>query len=112
MVRATIRILIPPKRRGEVLEILSSFAERSRFEPGCISCRVYRDVEVGPVIMLDELWKSGEALECHLQSEEFRKVLLVVEMSLESPEVRFEEISRSSGMETIERARNAHAGEG
>ena len=106
MVHVTIRMLIPPKRRGEVLEILSSLAERSRFDPGCISCRVYQDVEVEPVVMLEQLWMSREDLERHLRSEEFRKVLLVVEMSLEPPEIRFDEISCSSGVETIEKARN------
>ncbi len=106
MVHATIRLMVPPKRRAEVLEILSSLAERSRFEPGCISCRVYEDVEVKQIVMLEQLWKTGEALERHLRSEEFSKVVLVMEMSLQSPEIRFSEISRSSGMEIIEKARN------
>ena len=106
MVNATIRMTIPAKRRAGVLEILSSLAERSRFEPGCIACRVYQDVEVEPVIVLEQLWESREDLDRHLRSEEFRKVLLVVEMSLEPPEIRFDEISSSTGFETIERARN------
>ena len=110
MVHGTIRMLIPPKRRGGVLEILSSLAERSRFEPGCICYRVYQDAEGEPVVMLEHLWESGEDLERHLRSEEFRKVLLVMEMSLECPEIRFEEISRSTGIETIEKARNALPG--
>ena len=106
MVHATIRMLIPPKRRGEVLDILSSVAERSRFEEGCINSRVYQDVDSEPVFMLDQLWVSGEGLEGYLRSEEFRKVLVVVEMSLEPPEIRFEEVSRSTGVETIEEARS------
>jgi len=60
MVKATIRMMIPAKRRGEVLEILSSVAERCRFEPGCFACRVYQDVEVEPVIMLEQLWETGK----------------------------------------------------
>ncbi len=109
MVHATIRILISAKRRGEVLEILTSLAERARFEPGCIACRVYQDVEVEPVIMLDQLWKSKEDLEGHLRSEEFRRVLLLLEMSPEPPEIRFDEISCSTGVETIEKARSVLA---
>ena len=110
MVHATIRMLIPPKRRGEVLEILISMAERSRFEEGCINSRVYQDVDSEPVFMIDQLWGSGEDLERHLRSEEFRKVLLAMEMSLEPPEIRFEEVSRSTGVETIEKARSALPG--
>jgi quinol monooxygenase YgiN len=110
MFHVTVRMLIPPKRRGEVLEILSSLAERARFEAGCISCRVYQDVEAEPVLMLDQLWKGREDLERHLRSEEIRNLLLVVEMSLEPPEIRFEEISRLSGMDTIEKARSVLPG--
>ena len=110
MVHATIRMLIPPKRRGEVLEILSSLAERSRFEEGCINSRVYQDVDSEPVFMLDQLWASRKDLERHLRSEEFRKVLLIVEMSLGPPEIRFEEVSRSTGVESIEKARKALSG--
>jgi quinol monooxygenase YgiN len=110
MVKAAIRMTIPAKRRDGVLEILSSVAERSRFEPGCIACRVYQDTEVESVIMLEQSWESREDLDRHLRSEEFRKVLLVVEMSLQPPEIRFDEISSSSGVEAIEKARNAQPG--
>ena len=37
MVHATIRMLIPPKRREEGLDILSSVAERSRLEEDFIN---------------------------------------------------------------------------
>ena len=111
MVQASIRMLIPPKRRGELMEIFSSLGERSRFEPGCIGSRVYQDVEVEPAIMIEQLWNSGEDLERHIRSEEFRKVLLVVEMAVEPPEIRFDAISHSTGFETIEKARSPKTGE-
>ena len=106
MVHGTIRMLIPKKRRSEVLGILSSVAERCRFESGCISCRVYQGVEVDHAVMLEEVWRNEEDLERHLRSDEYRKVLLVVEMALEPPEIRFHTISHSTGVETIEKARN------
>jgi quinol monooxygenase YgiN len=107
MVHATIRMLIPTKRRSEALEILNSVAERCRFDPGCISSRVYQGVEVEHVVMVEQLWRNEEDLERHLRSEEYRKVLLVVEMALESPEIRFNTISHSTGVETIEKARGS-----
>ena len=106
MVHSTIRMQIPTKRRGEALKILSSVAERCRFEVGCISCRVYQGVGVEHVVMLEELWGREEDLERHLQSDEYRQVLLVVEVALEPPEIRFNTISHSTGFETIEKARN------
>jgi quinol monooxygenase YgiN len=66
MVRAAIRMMIPSRKRDEVLEILSSIAERTGFEPGCISCRVYQGAEVENLIMLEEVWRDEEDLECQL----------------------------------------------
>ena len=106
MVHATIRMDISPEKAGEALEILRSMAERTRVESGCISCRVYRDVQGKHAIMIEELWRSQEELERHLRSSEYRSVLLVVEMAEVPPEIRFSSISNSSGVETIEKARS------
>ena len=56
--------------------------------------------------MVEELWSSEEDILHHLQSEAYRRVLLVVEMAEEPPGIRFDTISCSSGIETIEKARN------
>jgi quinol monooxygenase YgiN len=70
-----------------------------------ISSRLYKGVEVKNRIMLEDLWRDEEALDRHLQSGDYRKLLLVVEMALEPPEIRFDAISQSSGFETIQKAR-------
>ena len=105
MVRAAIRMMIPSGKREELLKILGSITERARFEPGCISSRLYQGVEVNNLIMLEEFWRDEKALERHLQAEDYRRILLVVDMALEAPEVRFDAISQSTGFETIEKAR-------
>ena len=109
MVHATIRMDISPEKAREALEILRSITERTKVEPGCISCRIYRDVQEEHGIMIEELWRSQEELERHLRSSDYRSVLLVIEMSKGPPEIRFSVISESSGVETIEKARS-HAG--
>jgi quinol monooxygenase YgiN len=62
-----------------VLDILRSVAERCRFQPGCIGCRFNQGMEVEHVVMLEEFWRNEEDLERHLRSDEYRKVLLIVE---------------------------------
>jgi quinol monooxygenase YgiN len=93
----------------DALEILLPVAERTRVEPGCVSCRVYRDVQQEHTIMLEELWSSQEELQRHLCSSDYQRVLLVVEMAKGQPEIRFSTISHSGGFETIADARN-HVG--
>jgi quinol monooxygenase YgiN len=105
MVRSTIRMLIPFEKQSAALEILESLIQEIQFEPGCVSCRLYRSVGDVRAIMVDELWLSEAELQHHLRSERFRKILLVVEMAAEPPEIRFDMIAQSSGVETIEQAR-------
>jgi quinol monooxygenase YgiN len=99
-------MLIPPQNKNEVLEILGSMTEQIQFETGCISCRLYRGVKDQAAILLEEIWTNDVDLQRHLQSEIYRRILLVIEMSAKPPEIRFDTIAYSSGFETIEKTRN------
>ena len=105
MIRSTIRMLIPLNKQSEALEILEMVKVQTQFEPGCISTRLYLGVDEARAIMIEELWTNEEDMSRHLRSEEYRRVLLVVEMAEERPEIRFDTIRHSSGVETIEKAR-------
>jgi len=106
MVIATIRMMIPPKKSDEALKILRSTAEWSKIKPGCLSSRIYEDELEDNFLMFEEIWRSEEDLECHLRSDDYRNVLLVLEMASKQPEIRFDIISSSTGIETIEKARS------
>jgi quinol monooxygenase YgiN len=106
MIHAAIRMKMPSQKVREALEILRSFSERTRVQPGCISSRIYRDVNEKHVIMIEEHWMTQEDLERHLCSDEYLNMLLVVEMSDERPEIRFSTFQHSAGVETIEKTRN------
>jgi quinol monooxygenase YgiN len=115
MVLATIRIIIPRKKRDEALKILRSTAEQCKVYPGCLSFHIYDDVQEDNVIMFEEMWRNEEDLVQHLRSKEYQDVLLLMEMALKHPEVRFNTVSTSTGIETIEKARSfkeesCHAG--
>ena len=75
-------------------------------QPGCLSCHIYGDLQQKNVYMFEEVWRSEEDLNLHLRSEEYLNLLLVLEMSLKKPDIRFHNISSSSGIETIEKARS------
>ncbi len=105
MVLATIRMMMSAKNFGEALRILRSMAEQIRVQPGCLSCRIYRNGQEDNVLMLEQLWSNEEDLERHLRSDEYRQVLLVLEMAMKQPEIRFDTILSSTGIETIEKAR-------
>jgi len=111
LIQATITMTVPPQKSGEALRIFKSITEQCQDEPGCISCHIYGDLQEKNVFMLKEVWKSEEDLDLHLRSDEYRNLLLILEMALEQPEIRFDTISSSTGIETIEKARNLRQGE-
>jgi quinol monooxygenase YgiN len=106
MIQATMRMTIPPQKSSEALKILRSMAELCAIQPGCLSCNIYGDLQEKNVLMLEEVWRSEEDLNLHLRSASYLNLLVVAEMSLKQPEIRFHTISSSSGIETIEKARN------
>ena len=106
MVLATIKMLMSQQMRGEALKILRSIVEQCRIQPGCLSSCMYEDLDEENVIMIEEMWQDEEALERHLRSDEYLNLLLVLEMARRKPEIRFDTISSSTGIETIEKARS------
>ena len=105
MIHSTVRMALPAKRLTEALEILCPLAERIRVEHGCLGCRIYRDAQEGNVLMFEEVWQSEVDANRHLRSHQYRELLLVMELAVAAPEVRFDTVSHSTGIETIEGAR-------
>jgi quinol monooxygenase YgiN len=106
MFLATLRMAIPLQKRGEALRILKSTVARTQVQPDCVFCRICEDALEDNILQFEEMWKSQEELEHHLRSDEYQKVLLVLEMALKQPEIRFYTISSSTGIDTIEKARS------
>jgi quinol monooxygenase YgiN len=106
LIEATIRMKIPPSKSDEALKILRSIAEQCGYAPGCLSCHLYKDLREKNVLMFEEVWRNEEDLALHLRSDEYLNLLLVLEMAVEQPEIRFDTITGSTGLETIEKARN------
>jgi len=107
MILETLRMAIPVQKRAEALKILKSIVARNQARPDdCVFCRICEDVLEDNILQFEEMWRSEEELERHLRSDEYHKVLLVLEMALKQPEIRFDTISSSMGIEIIEKARS------
>ena len=101
----TLRIPVPPQRRAAVLEILRAVQGPVVAEPGCLACHVCEEDGPEPSAILLERWDSEQALEAHLRSEAYRQILGAIELASHPPEVRFDRVSSSEGIELIERTR-------
>ena len=105
MIVGTLRILPPTRRRAEVLEILQSVKGPVLAQPGCAACHIYEEQGPEQALVLVEMWETQTALETHIRSEAYRRLLGAIELSGGPPEVRFDHVSATEGMELIERSR-------
>jgi quinol monooxygenase YgiN len=105
MIIGTLRIQPRPERRGEVLEVLQSIQGPVLAQPGCAACHIYEELGPEQADVLVERWETEAALEAHLRSEAYRRVFGAIELSCAPPEVCFDFVTASEGMERIERSR-------
>jgi quinol monooxygenase YgiN len=57
------------------------------------------------MLTLIEEWESREALDRHVRSNDYRKILAAMDLASEPPEVQFCSVLKESGMELIEEIR-------
>jgi quinol monooxygenase YgiN len=106
MVIGTLRIPLPLDRHAEVVEVLRSIQGPVLAQPGCNAFQIYDDEGPEPAVVLVERWESKVALEAHICSEAYRRILFAIELSGSPPEVCFDYVSASEGMQLIERLRS------
>ena len=105
MITAKLQITATPERRDEILRAIRWLAGPARAKPGRTGCRILQDLDDEDVLVLVEEWTSREALERHLRSDEYRQLLTLAELSARPPEIRFDTVTRSEGLELVAAAR-------
>jgi quinol monooxygenase YgiN len=107
MILSTLQVVIPPKKRKDFLEILRIYLGPACFQPGCISCNAYLELDNEDSLILVEKWQSKAYLDQHLSSSEYRKILALMDLSVEPPRIEFVTMSELGGMNVIEKARES-----
>jgi quinol monooxygenase YgiN len=101
----TLRIKVPRERRRDFMDSAQLIVEPTRIQPGCISCRLYQDSDEPDVVLLVEEWESRKELDRHINSDQYRIILSLMEASDQFPEIKLNTISKTEGLEAIEAVR-------
>ncbi len=88
-----------------MLEVLHSVQGPIQAGPGCLACGIYTEETPEQAILLVERWESAAALEEHVRSGLYRRILAAIELSSRQPEVSFDDVRATKGMELIEQLR-------
>jgi quinol monooxygenase YgiN len=105
MITVTLRIKVPHNQRKDFLNSAKLILEPTKIQPGCISCRLYQDLDEPDALFLVEEWESREKLDRHFSSEQCWIILSLMEAADQSPEIKINTVSKMEGLEAIEAAR-------
>jgi quinol monooxygenase YgiN len=84
--------------------------EPVRVERGCLSYRLYEDVENVNAFILMEEWATQKDLERHISKDSQRRILALMDLLSEQPDVRFNTVTHTAGMDLIEHVLKAESG--
>ena len=86
---AFYRLTHGPEGPRGLLDALRCAATVPAEEPGCRSSSVWRDAGASGAVLLMEEWESPQAMERHMTTPVFRRLLAVLELSRTPPEIRY-----------------------
>ncbi len=106
MIATSMKFVVPQERGTEVLRTLRSLLGPTKAEAGCVRCEIYRDALDDDIYLYLEEWGSREQLERHIRSAHYRRLLAIMELASEKPEVRYDTVSERQGFELVEKIRS------
>jgi len=101
MIVFKVRVTATAATRERMLDALRGVVEPMRMHPGCVRCRLFQDVDDANALTWIEEWASREDLERHVGSTTYRTLLGVLDQSITQPEIRFDTIADTAGLECI-----------
>jgi quinol monooxygenase YgiN len=105
MIIEKIVILVAPEKREDLRRALASLLEPTRVEPGCIGCDLYCDAGNRNRFCFETRWESEQELIRHIRADRYRNLLILLELSSESPLVEFHDVVETRGLEFIRSVR-------
>jgi len=101
VILVTLKMIVRPEKRRDLIETMRGMLEPARVERGCLSYYLYEDVENRNILILVEEWETQEDLECHIRTDNHLRLLTLMDLLSEQPELRFNTVSHTAGMELI-----------
>jgi quinol monooxygenase YgiN len=103
MVRLTVSMSAPPRCTQDVLEALRFLMVGTRLQNECVTCSVWADSD--GTIHYTEEWATEAAMRCRVQSDAFTSLLAVMESAREPPEVHFDFVTTTRGLDYVAEVR-------
>jgi quinol monooxygenase YgiN len=102
VVQLTVRLVAAPDRVDDIVRTLLRVVMLPAQQlPGCHFAQVYQRINEPHRVDYVEEWDDLAGLRPQLRCERFSRLLEVVEMAAEAPEVEFRSISETNGIDYV-----------
>src|SRR4030081_3005944 len=96
------RVSPKPGSRAAFVRVGQTVAAASRLEPGCMSYRLYQDIDNENEFVFVEEWESDAALQQHFASSHIAEFLQAIRATIVAPpDVKFHSIASSRDLADV-----------
>jgi quinol monooxygenase YgiN len=96
------RVRTDMEKREDLVRVARAVAEASRAEPGCISYRVYEDIDTPNDFVFVEEWESDTALQRHFATSHVTDFMSAIQATIVAPpDVKFHSIASSMDLADV-----------
>ena|SRR5215471_2437640 len=104
MVRLSVALHVAsPTDAIQLIETLRQMTATTRLERGCQECAAWTDREF--TVHYSESWATEFDARRRVQSDRFTSLLEIIESGIEPPEVQFDFVARTRGLDYVEEIR-------
>ena len=96
-----MEIVASDRVRTALLRTLGSVLEPTRVAPGCLSVRLFSDLDKRKSLLLLEEWETRGQFERNLDTSKLNVIVGAIELSGEPPVVRIDTVEREEGVDTL-----------
>jgi quinol monooxygenase YgiN len=105
MVRLTVALPASPRSARNLMDALRTLIVGTRIENGCVGCSLWADPD--STVHYFEEWATEEDIRRRVRSERFTSLLSLLEASRSQPEVRFDFLAATRGLDYVTEIRQA-----
>ncbi len=107
MIIERMSMSVSARQRQQMGRALASLAGPTHVQPGCLSCRLFRDWQHADKLLMEANWATAEDLVRHLRSRAYKQLLLLMELSSTPPVLQFYTVQEVRGLDLVQEVRDS-----
>jgi quinol monooxygenase YgiN len=106
MIVVTLRVLVSPENRRELVQTVRSLLRNIQGQKGCLGSHFYCELGDEEALCLIEEWETQEDLNKYFRSDDFAILFGAINLLKKSSGIEFRLLTPMAGIEAVESARD------